>query len=733
MGMASAIGWLLDVTVDGNAATLWIKTTDGSILRLVDKYQPCLYILPTDESAGIRLFHTLSQQPKITRVEWQNRFTDVFEHDGHGVRRLLCVYSESIYYHKALLKKLEKDLRVARLFNTDLSYIQQYLFTTLKIEPTSKVKAEYDGTDLRTITNIDEHDDGVQPPPFTILYFEVTTLSSLYSLDSHDVNDPIKQITVRYQEEQEVTFADDEETILEDFCNYVLTNDPDILISTEQHCLGTSVLEYLIARMEELGIDIKLGRTDKRNAIEGRAYLDSDSFDNIVELIEKTRFGCLPLSLAERYSISRLIDSRNCYELTQRGFVISRTDKLERIRTIEEIIACDKGGMIFSPRLGLHENVAVLDYDDEYANLIITHNLSYEDIGNNTKGLLPTIVADVLNRRIMFKHLQKSFPVNTSEWLSCEQRIEVLKGILVSLYGTTGSHWNRLGNVETFEEINRLSREVLLKTKDIVQGLGFDLLYADTDSVFLQKNGAAFEDFVSVKDILAKETGLPISLEHYFKFLVLLPLEADEKIEAFKHYYGITHNKELIAKGIEIRRHDAPNFIKDFQTELLYTLFDCKDSTDVLLKGYENALLVVTKTIDKVMTGEISINDLIVSKILRQDLYKYRSLFPHVSAALQLSEAGLPLVHGDTIHYIYTDAAHSNPLRRVIPVELIEGGREQYDKEKYREMLLDATETVLGYFGFDRMLFGVTSRSKNRKWWHQLREQRQKDIDIEKS
>jgi hypothetical protein len=66
------------------------------------------------------------------------------------------------------------------------------------------------------------------------------------------------------------------------------------------------------------------------------------------------------------------------------------------------------------------------------------------------------------------------------------------------------------------------------------------------------------------------------------------------------------------------------------------------------------------------------------------------------------------------------------------PVEFIEEGKEKvYDKEKYREMLLEAAETVLGYFGFDRTLFGDTSRSKNRKWWHQLREQRQKDIDIE--
>jgi hypothetical protein len=69
-----------------------------------------------------------------------------------------------------------------------------------------------------------------------------------------------------------------------------------------------------------------------------------------------------------------------------------------------------------------------------------------------------------------------------------------------------------------------------------------------------------------------------------------------------------------------------------------------------------------------------------------------------------------------------------------MPVDFIEEGREQvYDKEKYREMLLEAAETVLSYFGFDRTLFGDTSRSKNRKWWYQLREQRQKDIDIEKS
>jgi DNA polymerase elongation subunit (family B) len=124
------------------------------------------------------------------------------------------------------------------------------------------------------------------------------------------------------------------------------------------------------------------------------------------------------------------------------------------------------------------------------------------------------------------------------------------------LYGTTGSIWYRFGNDFAFEEINRLAREVLLKIKDIIQRLGFALVYADTDSVFLREGGA------------------------------LLPPEADEKIEALKHYFGITFDGEIITGGIETRRHDTLNYIKQFQYDLLQTLFsDRKDSSEVTTKG----------------------------------------------------------------------------------------------------------------------------------------------------
>jgi DNA polymerase elongation subunit (family B) len=139
------------------------------------------------------------------------------------------------------------------------------------------------------------------------------------------------------------------------------------------------------------------------------------------------------------------------------------------------------------------------------------------------------------------------------------------------------------------EEINRKSREILLKTKDIVQKLGYELIYADTDAAFVHKDNATEDDYEILGEIISKETGFALSLEYHYKFLVLLPLEADEKLEALKHYFGITCDGELVTRGIETRRHDTSKFIKDFQIELLYTLFDANSTTEIIERTLELA------------------------------------------------------------------------------------------------------------------------------------------------
>jgi DNA polymerase elongation subunit (family B) len=111
-------------------------------------------------------------------------------------------------------------------------------------------------------------------------------------LGSHDVNEPIIQITASYQEQPETTLEGDEDMMLQDFCKYVVDNDPDILVSTEQHYQSTRVLQHLFARIEEVGLDIQLGRgnTNNSNYADGRVYLDSNSVDT-VGLIERARFA----------------------------------------------------------------------------------------------------------------------------------------------------------------------------------------------------------------------------------------------------------------------------------------------------------------------------------------------------------------------------------------------------------------------------------------------------------
>ena len=90
---------------------------------------------------------------------------------------------------------------------------------------------------------------------------------------------------------------------------------------------------------------------------------------------------------------------------------------------------------------------------------------------------------------------------------------------------------------------------------------------------------------------------------------------------------------------------------------------------------------------------------------------------------------------GDTIKYIYTDSHHKNPLCRVASIDYVNGigGKLDYDKQKYKEMILDAAETVLGYFGFDRSLYENKKNLGQRKWgWLQeLRQERENDFHFQ--
>jgi hypothetical protein len=58
---------------------------------------------------------------------------------------------------------------------------------------------------------------------------------------------------------------------------------------------------------------------------------------------------------------------------------------------------------------------------------------------------------------------------------------------------------------------------------------------------------------------------------------------------------------------------------------------------------------------------------------------KYRSLFPHVVAAIGLNVSGVIAGRGDNIQYVHTGSTHTDPLYRITPAKLISS--KDYDRE----------------------------------------------------
>ena len=54
-------------------------------------------------------------------------------------------------------------------------------------------------------------------------------------------------------------------------------------------------------------------------------------------------------------------------------------------------------------------------------------------------------------------------------------------------------------------------------------------------------------------------------------------------------------------------------------------------------------------------------------------------------------------------------------------------------KKNIAKCSLEVAETILGYFGFDRTIYGDAIQTKNRKWWYNLNDERRKDIDTERN
>lgn len=673
-----ATGWIYDAYLEDDQITLWMKTDDGQALRFTDSFPAELYAAPKNQLSACQLAAIIRDHPLVESASVCMRYLLITDAARSEVVRVTV--------RPTGLRKLVYDLETVgacTLYNIDLHPVQRYFLS-------------------RDLDNIGR---------YVIKYGEDNRVREI-TLEDCENTPPIEATLVNFDWEESMTRQQLEDTKFQ-------------IVAVPREQLPPF---YAFLRRNGLLNGFSL------RPLPGKLILDSQTLQTlgVAGLDEKSRFAGPPIGVVARWGSARVIDSRQCYEALKRGILIprTRTGTAKNVLTAKEVAYTDRGALILSPKVGLHENVAELDFRSLFPSIIVRHNISYETASRSgidftKKGFLSELTAQFLERRLKLMHRKNALPEGSDAWKEWNQREQLLKKLLVSLFGYSGSDLNRFGNVFAYREVNRIGRETVVAAMNLALREGFDVIYLDTDSVFAKKQDGNLNDYLGLTDSIEKETGFGISLAHYYGYLVLLPQEADPNMEAARRFYGKLTDGRVYYRGIELRRHDYPIFMKRFQQNLLEILLEAETARDISCKQLNLAVEHVKETLERVLSGDVAITELAVSKVLRMPVERYRTLFPHVAAAIQLQQKQHPVNPGDSVDYVYVDNEQMNPLKRTAPTELADS----YDTDKYAEMLLDVAESILGVFGFSRTQLGF--ERKPRSFLEQLRGERGREILLE--
>lgn len=287
-----------------------------------------------------------------------------------------------------------------------------------------------------------------------------------------------------------------------------------------------------------------------------------------------------------------------------------------------------QGAVVLEPvKRGLVRNVAVLDYESLYPNVIVNEKV---DIPGFSGEVLPYIEAEILRLR---RGAKKKFKETGDVKYDIEQ--QALKILANTMYGLFGAEGFRFFDESIASKITAKGREMLLLAKQVVEAMGYIVIYGDTDSVFVSGwvSGEELESLAnSINLVLAPYS---MKLEHV----------GDLYIMAKKRYILRARDGREIAKGVELVRSDWAPLFKTVVRDVIDMLFQGKGRKEV--KEY------LAKLKMRLWRGELN-RDLIICKGLSAKEYKVDA--EHVRAGRKWSAVtNTPLESLTRVCYYYVN------------------------------------------------------------------------------
>lgn len=378
-------------------------------------------------------------------------------------------------------------------------------------------------------------------------------------------------------------------------------------------------------------------------------------------------------------------DSLYLRELRKRGVVATSTHSTDRSEGL--------GGYVRSSKPGIYDNILVLDFKSLYPSLMRTFNIDpYSYVGDKDEiqdkikleDLNDTSKFIIAPNNAVFKNQEGIMP-NMLKKLWDEREIArkegnelaryAIKILMNSMYGVLASTNSRFHIRNLSNAITYFAHHFIKLTASRIEEQGFDVIYGDTDSVFVNvkntnliesdKIGKEIEKDLNIflnkyiKDNYSRESILELEYEKiYSRFF--MPKARGSEEGAKKRYAGMKvkdigtekQSEKLDFTGLEFVRKDWTEVSKEFQLTLLDFIF--KNAKEDVIEKY------ISTYVKDIKAGKKD-NLLIYRKSLRKDIDSYtKTTPPHVKAARLLDK-----IEGSTIEYVMTMEG-PQPIQKIL-------------------------------------------------------------------
>lgn len=439
--------------------------------------------------------------------------------------------------------------------------------------------------------------------------------------------------------------------------------------------------------------------------------LTSFQDDLVMKLIlVLARMSSMPMEDVSRQGVSRWIRSFMHREHRRRKMLIPNAADIlaTKGQTATKAVIKGKkykGAIVVEPVPGVHFNVSVMDFPSLYPSIIKVWNLGYQSVRcphpecrtnlipdtphwvctrkRALESLLIGSLRDLRVRRYKPKSKDQDLPKELRNWYKVIQG--AVKVILNASYGVFGAKSFDLYCPPVAEATAAIGRDSITKIINKTKDLNIQVLYGDTDSVFLKN--PTDEQIQQLAEWAEQELKMSLDVDKVYRYAVFSSRK--------KNYLGVLEDGSVDVKGLTGKKRHIPLFIKKAFNQMKERLAEVETPADFETAKKDIRRIVHNRYKQLKNREWENLNQLAFNVVLGKAPERYIKTTPqHVKAARILQERGREITAGDQISFVKV-------IREphVKPVEL--ATKNEIDVKKYIAYLRSTFDQVLDALGLD--------------------------------